>query len=50
MSTGYYQKDKERLQKDACERYQNRSEEKKAKSENMVVNNIEIILKMKNKG
>ena len=50
MSTGYYQKDKERLQKNACERYQNLSEEEKTKRENIVVNNIEIFLKMKKEG
>ena len=32
MSTGYYQKDKERFQKNACERYQNLSEEEKSKT------------------
>ena len=35
MSTGYYQNNKERLQKKACERYQNL---KKTKSKNIVVN------------
>ena len=31
MLTGYYHKNRERLQKKACERYQDLSEEKKAK-------------------
>ena len=35
MSTGYYQNNKERLQKKARERYQNL---KKTKSKNIVVN------------
>ena len=29
MTAGYYQKNKERFQKEACERYQNLSEEEK---------------------
>ena len=41
MSTGYYQKTKERLSKKACERYQNLSEEGKKKSANMLVSDIE---------
>ena len=31
VPTGYYQKNKERLQKESCERYQNLSEEEKNK-------------------
>ena len=44
MSTGYYQNNKERLQKKACERYQNL---KKTKSKNIVVNDTKIFLKNK---
>ena len=44
MSTGYYQNNKERLQKKARERYQNL---KKTKSKNIVVNDIKIFLKNK---
>ena len=36
MVNNYYQKYKERLQKEACERYQNRSEEKKLKYEKVL--------------
>ena len=45
----YYQKKKERLQKKTCERYQDLFEEEKLKMKNMVVSNIKISLKMKNK-
>ena len=31
MAKNYYQKQRERLRKEACERYQNRSEEEKEK-------------------
>ena len=54
MPSKYYQKKKkkkkkERLRKEARERYQNLSEEKKTKSVNIIVNNIEIFLNIKNK-
>ena len=45
----YYQKNKERLRKRARERYQNLSKEEE-KNNNMVVNDIKIPQKMKNKG
>ena len=39
LSAKYYQENKERLQKKACERYQSLSkEEKEKKSDNMAVN------------
>ena len=38
LSAKYYQQNKKRLQKKACERYQNLSKEKKEKSGNMAVN------------
>ena len=60
MSTGCYQKNKERHGGKARERYQNLSEEQKIESENMVMNHIKEVsmnvnaiktsLKMKNKG
>ena len=46
-STRYHQKNKERLQKKACERYQNLSEDETVKYGK---NNIETFLNMKNKG
>ena len=49
MLKNYYQKCKEKLQKEARERYENLSEEKKAKSANMIVSDIEIFLKKKKK-
>ena len=49
-SAKYYQKNKERLQKRACERYQNLSKEERKKSDSMIVNEIKISLKMKNMG
>ena len=42
MSIRYYQKNKERNHKKACERYQNLLKKIKTKSKNMVVNDIEI--------
>ena len=48
-SQSYYYKNKERLQKEAHERYQNLSEEEKEKRDNIVANNIKIFLEMKNK-
>ena len=48
MATGYYQKNKKRLQKKARERYQNLSEEKK--SVNTLVKCIKVFLKLKKKG
>ena len=50
MPTGYYQKNKERLRNLACERNQSLSEEIKTESVNMLVNDMEIFQKMKNKG
>ena len=51
LSPKYYEKNKEMIQKKSCERYQNPSEEeKKKKNENIVVNNIRISQKIKNKG
>ena len=38
LSTKYYQENRERLKKKACERYQNLSKEEKEKNNNMVVN------------
>ena len=49
MLTGYYQKNKERLSKKARERYQNLSEEQNSKSTNILVSDIEICLKKKEK-
>ena len=49
-SVKYYQKNKERLQKRACERYQNLSKEERKKSDSMIMNEIKISLKMKNMG
>ena len=46
----YYQKNKEKVQKKACERYQNLSKEEKEKSVNMVANDTKIFPNMKNKG
>ena len=48
LSGKYYQENKERLQKKACERYQNLSKEEK-KSNTMVVSSTKISQKMKNK-
>ena len=48
-STGYYQKNKEMLQKDTCKKYLNLSEEEK-KSVSIILNAIKIFVKMKNKG
>ena len=49
-SYSYYHKNKERLQKEAHERYQNLPEEEKEKRDNIVANNKKIFLGMKNKG
>ena len=49
LSGKYYQENKERLQKKACERYQNLSKEEKEKNNNMVVNVTKISQRMKNK-
>ena len=49
MTNNYYQKYKEKLSKNAHERYQNLSEKKTTKSANMLVSDIEIFLKKKNK-
>ena len=40
MTTNYSQKRKEKLRKEARERYQNLSEEEKTKSVNMLVSHI----------
>ena len=47
MLIGFYQENKQRLQKKTPEKYQNLSEEDKSK--NIVANYIEIFQKMKNK-
>ena len=47
MLIGFYQENKQRLQKKAPEKYQNLSEEDKSK--NIVANDFEIFQKMKNK-
>ena len=49
LSTKCYQENKERLQKEAREIYQNISKEKIEKNKNMVKNNTKIYEKMKNK-
>ena len=48
-SSARYKKNKEMLQKKARERYQNLAEEEKEKHENMVVSNIKIFPKIKQK-
>lgn len=50
MLAGYYQKSKKELEKKACESYQNLSKDEKTKSVCVVISNIEILQKMKNKG
>ena len=45
----YYQDNKERLQKKACERYQKLSKEGKKTSDNMILNDTKIYQKMWNK-
>ena len=49
LSAKYYQENKERLQKKACERYKIFLREKKKKGNNMVINVTKISQKMKNK-
>ena len=49
MKNNYYQKHKEKLPKEARAGYQNLSEEKKRKSTNMLVGDIEIFLTNKKK-
>ena len=49
MKNNYYQKHKEKLPKEARVRYQNLSDEKKRKSTNMLVGDIEIFLTKKKK-
>ena len=50
LSGKYYQENKERQQKRACERYQNLSKiEKGSKSNNVVVNVTKISHKIKNR-
>ena len=48
LSAKYYLENKERLQKQTCERYQNLSKEAKEKSGNIFVNVTKISQKMKN--
>ena len=43
MTNNYYKKKKEKLQKEARERYQNLSKGEKTKSANMLVSNIESV-------
>ena len=45
----YYEKDKERLQKQARNKYRNLSEQEKNKKENMVKTDTAICLKKRNK-
>ena len=47
MSTEYYQKNKEKLWKEAHERYQTLSEEERNWGKNMVESNIKLFLKKK---
>ena len=47
LSAKYYHENKERLQKKACEKYQNLFKEEKEKSDNMAVNLTKISQKMK---
>ena len=50
LSAEYYQGNKERLQRKACERYNKSfSRRKRKKSHNMVINDTRIYQKMKNK-
>ena len=49
LSAKYYQENKERLQKKACEICQNPSKEEKGKNNNMVMNVTKISQKIKNK-
>ena len=49
MTTNYYQKYKEKLQKEARERYQNLSEEEKDKRQRKPEKDIKILLKKKKK-
>ena len=48
MLNNYYEKHKENLQKEACERYQYLSEEEKDKK-HMLVSDLEIFLKKRKK-
>ena len=49
MVNKYYQKHKEKLQKEARERYQNHSEEEKTKGEKKLEKGLKILLKKKKK-
>ena len=49
-SAKYFQNNKERLQKTACERYESFLKKKKKNSYNMVVNNTKIYQKIIKKG
>ena len=46
-SNNYYQKHKEKLRKEACEKYQNLSEEETTKGKKRLEKDIKIQLKMK---
>ena len=50
MGNKYYQKHKERLRKQTCERYQNLHEEEKDKRQKKLKKDIKILLKKKKKG
>ena len=49
MTNNYYQKHKEKFQKEACERYQYLSEKEKEKSVSIIPNEIIIFLGNKSK-
>ena len=49
MTNNYYQKNKEKFRKGAREIYQKLSEEEKTKTTNILVNEIKIFLKKKDK-
>ena len=50
MATKYYQKTKKKTRKEACERYQNLSEDEKEKTVNSIAHIIKIFVSNKNKG
>ena len=49
MVNKYYKKNKEKLRKQAREKYQNLSEEEKVKNVNIIVIQLRIFLKKRNK-
>ena len=49
MTNKYYQRHKEKLPKEACQRYQNLSEEEEKKSVSIIAKLIRIFLKKKKK-